>query len=273
MVERLDLLLERLCDREEIPDLSNELTGEEQECETHFQRTHARDENGRYVIRLPFKSSMKGAQLGDSLTPCKAMLKSLEKRFERDSKLESSYSDFMYEYEKLGHMKRVNDNFFVNKPNYYFLPHHGVIKEDSTTTKLRIVFNASYITLSGYSLNDLLHAGANLLPDLASIILRWRKYRFAFIADIEKMYRQIRVHIDDQHFQMIVWRWFFYALGTLTYGMNCSPFIANRVRLQLAHDERSSFPLGAEILEEECYMDDVTSGADTVELALKNKKN
>ncbi|GJQ75227.1 hypothetical protein Trydic_g9827 [Trypoxylus dichotomus] len=40
--------------------------------------------------------------------------------------------------------------------NRYYLPHHGVIKMDSTTTKLRVVFDASVKTSSGLSLKDVL---------------------------------------------------------------------------------------------------------------------
>ncbi|KAK2577645.1 hypothetical protein KPH14_012903, partial [Odynerus spinipes] len=41
----------------------------------------------------------------------------------------------------------------------YYLPHHGVLKPSSTTTKLRVVFNGSSPTSSGRSINDLMHTG------------------------------------------------------------------------------------------------------------------
>lgn len=58
----------------------------------------------------------------------------------------------MNEYEALGHMELVadKDNSKIN----YDSPHHGVIKESSTTTKLRVVFNASASSYSGLSLNN-----------------------------------------------------------------------------------------------------------------------
>ena len=37
---------------------------EELDCEEHYVQTHSRDENGRYVVRLPFKKER--ALLGDS---------------------------------------------------------------------------------------------------------------------------------------------------------------------------------------------------------------
>jgi hypothetical protein len=43
--------------------------------------------------------------------------------------------------------------------NWYYLPHHGVIKESSDTTKLRVVFDGSAFTIAQVSLNDTLHTG------------------------------------------------------------------------------------------------------------------
>lgn len=74
------------------------------------------------------------------------------------------------------------------KPSYY-LPHRWVIRSDSATTTLRVVFNASSPTLSGLSLNDLMFSGPNLQKYLLSLILKWGLYEIAFTADIEKMFR------------------------------------------------------------------------------------
>jgi len=39
---------------------------------------------------------------------------------------------------------------------HYVIPHYGVLKPQSTTTKLRALFEASASTTSGVSLNDIL---------------------------------------------------------------------------------------------------------------------
>lgn len=77
----------------------------------------------------------------------------------------------------------------------FFFPHHGVIRE--TSSKLRVVFNGSQKTNLGFSLNDVLHIGPKLQTDITDTLLRWRRHRYVFAADIEKMYRQIRVHADN----------------------------------------------------------------------------
>jgi len=79
----------------------------------------------------------------------------------------------------------------------YYLPHHGVVQESTTTTKLRVVFDGSAKSSFGISLNDKFMVGPKLQDDLDSILLRFRLHKVAFVADIAKMYRQITV--DDSH--------------------------------------------------------------------------
>jgi hypothetical protein len=60
----------------------------------------------------------------------------------------------------------------------YYMPDHGVLKEDSLTTKLRVVFDASAPTTSGYSFNDLQRVGPALQNDIFLILLRFRQYTY-----------------------------------------------------------------------------------------------
>ncbi|XP_011859699.1 PREDICTED: uncharacterized protein LOC105557140 [Vollenhovia emeryi] len=51
-------VLSRFWELEDIPCSSRSLLSTEHHaCEDHFQSTHSRDENGRYIVRLPFKDS------------------------------------------------------------------------------------------------------------------------------------------------------------------------------------------------------------------------
>lgn len=54
--------------------------------------------------------------------------------------------------------------------NGYFLPHHCVIRQSSTTTKLRVVFDGSAKTTNGVALNDILAVGPTIQSELFSII-------------------------------------------------------------------------------------------------------
>ena len=68
---------------------------------------------------------------------------------------------------------------------------HGVIKESSTTTRLRFVFDASAKATGRVSLNDQLLAGPSMYPSLSSVISQFRCHVIAIIGDISKMFRGI----------------------------------------------------------------------------------
>lgn len=159
------------------------LTEEERHCENLFSETTKRVVDGRFSVRIPVRNTLD--ELGDSYDIAKNRFLSLERRLERSPEYKKMYCDFMQEYLGLGHMTRI-ENY---ASPHYFLPHHGVLREQSTTTKLRVVFNASQKTSSGKSLNDVQMAGPALQSELFSIILRFRQYKFVACADIEKMFR------------------------------------------------------------------------------------
>ena len=169
-------------------------------------------------------------------------------------------------------------NHFEIRKIQYFIPHFGIPREDHLTTKFRSVFNGSAEAENGLSINKVCYTGENLLSDLSGLILSWRKYKYVFISDIKQMFRQIRVHVDDQYYQAILWRFGKsqpikdYLLETVTYGLVSSPYLAIRCLKQLAEDERLKFPLGASALYDEVYMDDTISGGYTLKESIKKLK-
>ncbi|XP_053989873.1 uncharacterized protein LOC128882319, partial [Hylaeus volcanicus] len=133
-----------------------------------------------------------------SRTAAYGALMRLEMKFQSNHYLEKLYKEFLNTYEDLGHMTLVPKS--INSKNCFYLPHRGVFRDSSKTTKLRVVFNGSWRSASMLSLNELLHPGPNLLPNLYDVFLRWRKYQFVLVADIEKMYRQILLHPEDRDY-------------------------------------------------------------------------
>ncbi|XP_062716167.1 uncharacterized protein LOC134291852 [Aedes albopictus] len=261
---RLDEILERFWKCEEVGSENNH-SPEEARCETHFAQTVQRNLSGRYVVSLP-KNEEVLVKLGSSKPIAERRFFQLERRLTRDEKLREEYCAFMAEYEALGHMRLVEDTE-MEKGRCY-LPHHPVVKEDSTTTKVRVVFDASAQTASGFSLNDGLLAGPVIQDDLRSIILRSRTRQIILVADIEKMFRQIEVCPEDCRLQSILWRsspdnpLATYELSTVTYGTKPAPFLATRTLVQLATDEAEELPLAAKAVKEDFYMDDAITGSD-----------
>ena len=79
----------------------------------------------------------------------------------------------------------------ISNNDSYYLPHHCVSKEDSSTTKFVLSLDASAKTSSGVSLNKRLIIGPKLKSDLFHTVLRLRSHAVAFSADMAKMYRQV----------------------------------------------------------------------------------
>nr|XP_022910072.1 uncharacterized protein LOC111421154 [Onthophagus taurus] len=244
------------------------LTKEEQDCEDYFKLTHTRDSKGRFIVRLPFRNT--SINIGDSYAMAEKALLRMESRFLKNPNFQSQYSRFMEEYLSLGHMIECSKEI-SSVDQQFFLPHHGVIKESSTSTKLRVVFNGSQKSTSGMSLNDYLLPGPKLQNDLVDVLMRWRQHPVAFAADIEKMYRQIKVHSDHLPFQQILWRTNpsdpikIYQLSTVTYGLTCAPYLAIRCLHQLAEEHSKTLPFASDIILNDIYVDDILSGAnDTI---------
>ncbi|XP_043461792.1 uncharacterized protein LOC122506254 [Leptopilina heterotoma] len=269
--DSLNLQLRRFWEIEELPKQTF-LTNEEMKCEEIFENTHYRDQSGRYVVRLPLQKS--ADHLGQSREQVVSMFLRSEKQQSKNLITKSKYNSFMQEYIDLNHMRPVSDED-QSLPNQNYLPHHVITKSPDPSSAIRVVFNGSFLTISGLSLNDILYPGQKLQAAIWLIITKWRLWKFVFTADIVKMFRQIKIDSPDCNLLRIVWRpdpsqpLMDYCLTTVTYGTRSAPFLAIRVLNQLASDEKDHFPLGSDALLNNTYVDDIFSGGDSVEAAIQ----
>lgn len=250
------------------------LTKDEQKCEDLFAATTRRDEHGRYVVKLPFREDVQPWNHGESRKIAIKRLESLERKFAKDKVLQERYTEVINEYLELGHMVLV-PKLEVNKEPSVYLPHHAVVREDKSTTKVRVVFDASCKYANGISLNDTLMVGPTLQPDLRHLIMSWRKHPVCLVADIEKMYRMVKVAEEDCDFQRIVWRnqssdeILDYKLLVVTFGTASAPYLAVKALMQVAVDYKEKYPLAATRVAKEFYMDDLMTGCQTIEDGLE----
>ncbi|XP_046803857.1 uncharacterized protein LOC111684781 [Lucilia cuprina] len=269
----LDNTLRKFWEVEEYVSGPQTFTNEEQACEKHFTENVQINSDRRIQVRLPFKQNPNC--LGESFEISKRRFLSLERKLERDPTLKSMYVDFVNEYLALGHMSLYNRP--LSHP-HYIIPHHCVLKPESTTTKLRVVFDGSARTTSNHSLNDILMVGPTIQQDLVTTLFSFRLNRFALTADISKMYRQFLVDERDRKFQLVLWRsnskdkLCVFQLNTVTYGLSAAPFLAIRSLFFIADQHSSTFPIGSKVLREDLYVDDVLTGSDSLEI-LELKKS
>ena len=234
---------------------------------THKFISHA----GKYQVLLPRR--LEKRQLGESKT------QALQRYHQNESSLLKKgtflqYQAVVQEYLDLNHARLCTaEELLLPASVSYYLPMHGVVKASSTTTRLRVVFDGSAVTTSGWSLNDTLSVGPMLHPKLSEILLRFRKYRIALSGDISKMYREILLTPADQQFHRFWWRPKVeepvrpYCMNRVTFGVTCSPFLAVKTLQQAATDFGSAYPNAQLHLNRSFYVDDLLGGADTVQEA------
>ncbi|XP_055591291.1 uncharacterized protein LOC129743333 [Uranotaenia lowii] len=110
----------------------------------------------------------------------------------------------------------------------YYMSHHPVQKPDSTTTKLRVVFDASCRTTSGVSLNE------------AIMRILWR-------------------FSPDEPVKS-------YQMTTVTYGTASAPYLATKSLQRLAQDGESSYPAAAAaVIKKDVNVNDLMTGTDDPE--------
>ncbi|KMQ86857.1 integrase core domain protein [Lasius niger] len=173
--EDITSLVRRFWEQEEVLRPPQLYSKSEQECEEHFCRHHSRAADGRYIVRLPTIEPL--PDLSGTRRAAHRALQHVNRKLDKEGDFRSLYVDFMRQYRDFNHMKLALLSSSDSPKRACYLPHHGVLREGSTTTKLRVVFNGSSSLPNGDSLNRSLMTGPNLLPALADIPLRyWPPY-------------------------------------------------------------------------------------------------
>ena len=231
-----------------------------------FEST-VRYDGERYEVALPWNG--KEIDLLDNRRSAESRLNGLCMKLRRDPSLLVGYQCALNEFERLEFVEPVATSDVSSCPVFY-LPHRPVVRESSSTTKIRPVFDASARDRNGLSLIDCLNAGPSLLPSMVDVLLRFRRHAVALTADISKAFLQIRIREEDRDAhryltyddegKMKVMRF-----ERVPFGNKSSPFLLNAtIRHHLARQNPTAV---VEELRANLYVDDWLSGADTSEQA------
>ena len=98
----LSSLLECFWKQEEVAADLSPLSADEAACDYHFASTHYRNDDGRYVLKLPMKSNLN--ELSNFDFAARSMFKGMEARFKDQPHFHDAYVKFMDEYGTLGHI-------------------------------------------------------------------------------------------------------------------------------------------------------------------------
>ncbi|KAK4315789.1 hypothetical protein Pmani_012997 [Petrolisthes manimaculis] len=211
-------------------------------------------------------------QLPNNFGVAMMKLKGTEKRLRKLGGIRSAeYSEQMINMQERGVVRKLaREEVTHYKGPVHYLSHHEILKSQSTTTPTRIVFNAS-ASYNGHILNEYWAKGPNVLNSLFGLLLRFRENPVAIIGDISKMFNSVRLSEFDSHVHRFLWRDFedcapdHYALTAVPFGDICSPAIAVLAMRQTADKYKDDFPIPANIILKDSYMDDIIHSLDDAE--------
>ena len=158
-------------------------------------------ENNRYVVKLPFKENI--PFVSDNYDVSLNRLSNLKNRLSKSIGTLVKYDKVITDQLEHGVIEKVGSIGIPGKVKY--LPHQAVIRDDHSSTKLRVVFDASSKTI-GSSLNDTLYKEPCLTPLLFDVLIRFRFNPIGIIVDTEKAFLQILV--ADYHCNFLRFLWF-----------------------------------------------------------------
>ena len=139
----------------------------------------------RYSVRLPWKEGH--PELPSNYATSLRRLKTQVARLEKEPEVVMEYTSIIQDQLEAGIIERVVE--LEKAPKVHYLPHQAVIRKGSSTTKVRVLYDASSREGKvGTSLNDCLHVGLSLNPLLFNISLRFRENRVVLVGDIAKAF-------------------------------------------------------------------------------------
>lgn len=114
----------------------------------------------------------------------------------------------------------------------HYLPHHELLKTDSKSTPIRIVFHSS-ASYMGHVLNDYYAKGPDMFCDLFGILLRFSQNPVAIVGDIGQIYKSVLISEVDKMTHRFLWldmntdkKLNHYCIQTVTFGDRPSGVIA-----------------------------------------------
>ena len=208
------------------------------------------------------------------------MLISTEKRLakhEEHAKVYQKQIEDMIEREVVRKLSQTElENY---KGPIHYISHHKVLKSDSKSTPVRIVFNSS-ARYMGHVVNDYWAKGPHLVNDLLGVLIRFRENNIAMIGDIKKMYHAVKIKTIEQHTHRFLWRDMdtgrppdTYVIQRVSFGDKPSGTIATVALRKPAEMGADKYPKAAQVIKENTYMDDIIESVPTTEKATKLAKD
>ena len=215
-------------------------------------------------------------QLPDNRVAAIKRLESTERRLLKSEKLAEMYSDQIKDMLDRNVARKLTEAEIreYDGPCHY-ISHHEVLKNGSSSTPCRIVFDSS-ANFQNHTLNDYWGKGANLVNDLVGVLLRFRENKVGVAGDIKKMYHAVKISELDQHTHRFLWRDLqlnktpdTYVMTSVSFGDKLAGNIVIPALHKTAEFGKEKFPGAAECLLKSTYVDDIIDSFDEDSTARK----
>ena len=212
--------------------------------------------------------------LPDNRQMAEARLQSLKRKLERDENFHRKYRDFMDNLVSKGYARKLTaEESERRSTRTWYLPHHGVF-HPKKKDKICVVFDAAALH-DGVSLNNQLHQGPDLTNSFLGVLLRFRQYPVALVADIEGKFNQVKVPPGDADALRFLWwedsnleRPSEFQMTSHIFGATDSPSCANFCVKRATEDNKGNFSEDAvNAVNKDFYVDDFIKSVKTVEEA------
>ena len=233
---------------------------------TEFKENIVIDREGRYEVQVPW---IPGAELSNTNEqPSRRRLENVERKLRHNSKLEAEYRKIVTDQLETGVIEKVPDTPSGDK--VFYMPHKPVVRETASTTKVRMVFDASAKPHPlANSVNECMHTGPPLQPLLWDILIRARMSPHLLLADLEKAFLQISIADKDRD----AFRFLFNINGReehlrftrVPFGAEASPFMLGATLQHHFDLQNTSLEETVKSLKEDTYVDNLMKTAADVE--------
>ena len=168
----------------------------------------------------------------------------------------------------------VTQSTLTSSDRIHYLPHHGIVRQDKTTSKLRIIYDASARS-TGPSLNDCLYyTGPKFGQSIFSILIQFRLHQIALIGDIEKAFLMVSIQEEDRDALRFLWisdlksgtpELITFRFSRVVFGVSASPFLLNATINYHLSTYKELDPTFVDKFLSSLYVDDIVAGSRDVE--------
>ena len=198
-------------------------------------------------------------------------LQFLKRKLKRDENIHRKYRKFMESLIQKRYARNMTEEEALRRSQRtWYLPHHGVFHPQKQG-KIRVVFDVASLH-DGVSLNNQLLQGPDLTNNLLGILLSFRQYPIALVADIEGMFNQVKVPPEDSDALRFLWwedsdleKLSEFQMTTHIFSATDSPSCANFCLKKAAEDHKGRFSDEAvSVVDKDFYIDDFEKSVRTV---------